>query len=92
LGAVGSKAAAAAQEAASLTRRPSPVSSSSSNSAKSSLSVPGVSGTRTPSNGLLKRRSAHSPVWKHEVSLYVTSYQGQVPPMTSFLTVPFTAT
>lgn len=92
LGAVGSKAAAAAQEAASRTRRPSPVSSSSSNSAKSSLSVPGVSGTRTPSNGLLRRRSAHNPVWKHEVSLYVTSYRGQVPPMTSFLTVPFTAT
>jgi serine/threonine protein kinase SCH9 len=92
LGAVGSKAAAAAIEAASRTRRPSPVSSSSSNSAKSSLSVPRVSGTRTPSNGLLKRRSAHSPVWKHEVSLYVTSYRGQVPPMTSFLTAPFTAT
>jgi hypothetical protein len=90
LGAVGSKAAA--QEAASRTRRPSPVSSSSSNSAKSSLSVPGVSGTRTPSNGLLRHRSAHSPVWKHEVSLYVFSYRGQVPPMTSFLTVPFTAT
>jgi hypothetical protein len=82
LGAVGSKAAAAAQEAASRTRRPSPVSSSSSNSAKSSLSVPGVSGTRTPSNGLFRRRSAHSPVWKHEVSLYVTSYRGPVPPMT----------
>jgi hypothetical protein len=94
LGAVGSKAAvlAAAQEAASRTRRPSPVSSSSSNSAKSSLSVPGVSGTRTPSNGLLRCRSAHSPVWKHEVSLYVASYRGQVPSMTSFLTVPFTAT
>ena len=94
LGAVGSKAAAAAaaQEAASRTRRPSPVSSSSSNSAKSSLSVPGASGTRTPSNGLLRRGSAHSPVWKHEVSLYVASYRGQVPPMTSFLTVSFTAT
>ena len=92
LGAVGSKAAAAAQEAASRTRRPSPVSSSSSNSAKSSLSVPGVSGTRTPSNGLLRHRSAHNPVWKHEVSLYVTSYRGQILPMTSFLTVPFTAT
>jgi hypothetical protein len=94
LGAAGSKAAAAAaaQEAASRTRRPSPVSSSSSNSAKSSLSVSGVSGTRTPSNGLLRHRSAHSPVWKHEVSLYVISYRGQVPPMTSFLTVPFTAT
>ena len=91
LGAVGSKAAAA-QEDPSRTRRPSPVSSSSSNSAKSSLSVPGASGTRTPSNGLLRRRSAHSPDWKHEVSLYVDSYRGQVPPMTSFLTVPFTAT
>ena len=85
LGAVGSKAAA--QDAASRTRRPSPVSSSSSNSAKSSHSVPGVSGTRTPSNGLLGRRSAHSPVWKHEVSLYVASYRAQVPPMTSFLTI-----
>jgi hypothetical protein len=88
LGAAGSKAAAAAQEAASRTRRPSPVSSSSSHSAKSSLSVSGVSGTRTPSNGLLRHRSAHSPVWKHEVSLYVISYRGQVPPMTSFLTIP----
>ena len=69
LGAVGSKAAAqlAAQEAALRTRRPSPVSSSSSNSAKSSVSVPG--GTRTPSNGLLGRMSTHNPVWKHEVSL-----------------------
>lgn len=65
LGAVGSKAAA--QEAALRTRRPSPVSSSSSNSAKSSLSAP--RGTRTPSNGLLGRMSAHNPVWKHEVSL-----------------------
>ena len=77
LGAVGSKASAAAQDAASRTRRPSPVSSSSSNSAKSSLSVPGASGTRTPSNGLLRRRSAHNPVWKHEVSLYVTSYRSR---------------
>ena len=65
LGAVGSKAAA--QEAALRTRRPSPVSSSSSNSAKSSVSVPG--GTRTPSNGLRGRISTHNPVWKHEVSL-----------------------
>ncbi len=81
LGAVGSKAAA--QEAALRTRRPSPVSSSSSNSTKSSLSVPGGSGTRTPSNGLLGRRSAHNPVWKHEVSLYVASHRGQIPPMTS---------
>ena len=78
LGAVGSKAAA--QEAALRTRRPSPVSVSSSHSAKSSLSVLGGSGTRTPSNGLLRRRSAHSPVWKHEVSLYVASYRRQVPP------------
>lgn len=67
LGAVGYRPAA--QEAASRTRRQSPVSSSSSNSAKSSLSVPGVSGTRTPSNGLLGRKSAQNPVWKHEVSL-----------------------
>lgn len=88
LGAAGSKAAAAAQEAASRTRRPSPVSTSSSHSAKSSLSVSGVSGSRTPSNGLLRHRSAHSPVWKHEVSLYVISYRGQVPPMTSFLIIP----
>lgn len=90
LGAAGSKAAA--QDAALRTRRPSPVSSSSANSAKSSLSALGGSGTRTPSNGLLRHRSAHSPVWKHEVSLYVASYRGQVPPMTSFLTAPFTAT
>jgi hypothetical protein len=67
LGAVGYKAVA--QEAALRTRRQSPVSSSSSNSAKSSLSIPGVSGSRTPSNGLLGRMSAHNPVWKHEVSL-----------------------
>ena len=60
---------AVAQEAALRTRRQSPVSSSSSNSAKSSLSIPGVSGSRTPSNGLLGRMSAHNPVWKHEVSL-----------------------
>ena len=67
LGALGPKAAA--QEAALRTRRPSRVSNSSSNSAKSSLSLPGVSGSRTPSNGLLGRMSAHNPVWKHEVSL-----------------------
>jgi hypothetical protein len=66
LGAVGSKATA--QDAASRTRRQSPVSSSSTNSTKSSLSVPDTSGTRTPSNRL-GRRSAHNPVWKHEVSL-----------------------
>lgn len=78
LGAVGSKAAAAAQEAASRTRRPSPVSSSSSNSAKSSLSIPGATGTRTPSNGLLRRRSAHSPVWKHEVSFDVISEESTI--------------
>jgi len=59
------------QDTPTLTRRQSPVSSSSSNSAKSSVSVPDVSGTRTPSNGLLGRRSAQTPVWKHEVSLYV---------------------
>ena len=67
LGTIGSKAAA--QEAALRTRRQSRVSNSSSNSAKSSLSVPGVSGSRTPSNGLFGRMSAHNPVWKHEVSL-----------------------
>jgi len=67
LGTLGSKAVA--QETPTLTRRQSPVSSSSSNSPKSSLSVPSASGTRTPSNGLLGRTSAHNPVWKHEVSL-----------------------
>ena len=67
LGATGPKAAS--QEPAPRTRRQSPASSSSSNSAKSSLSVPGVAGTKTPSNGLLGRMSAHNPVWKHEVSL-----------------------
>jgi hypothetical protein len=66
LGAAGSKATT--QDTASRTRRQSPVSSSSTNSAKSSLSVPDTSGTRTPSNRL-GRRSAHNPVWKHEVSL-----------------------
>ncbi|SRR6266851_6418285 len=65
LGTLGSKAVA--QETPTLTRRQSPVSSSSS--PKSSLSVPSASGTRTPSNGLLGRTSAHNPVWKHEVSL-----------------------
>lgn len=69
LGALGPKTVA--QDTPTLTRRQSPVSSSSSNSPKSSLSVPDVSGTRTPSNGLLGRRSAQTPVWKHEVSLYV---------------------
>jgi hypothetical protein len=67
LGAIGPKAAT--RESASRTRRQSPVSSSSSNSAKSSLSAPGGAGTKTPSNGLLGRMSAHNPVWKHEVSL-----------------------
>ena len=67
LGAIGPKAVA--QEAALRTRRQSRVSNSSSNSTKSSLSVPGVSGSRTPSNGLFGRVSAHNPVWKHEVSL-----------------------
>ncbi|KAI0307259.1 serine/threonine protein kinase [Multifurca ochricompacta] len=76
LGATVSKAAA--QEAALRTRRQSPVSSSSSNSAKSSLSVPGVSGTRTPSNGLLGRMSPHNPVWKHEVSFDVTSEESTI--------------
>lgn len=66
LGAIGSKAT---QDTTPRARRQSPVSSSSSNSAKSSLSVPAVSGTRTPSSGLLGRMSAHNPVWKHEVSL-----------------------
>lgn len=69
LGALGPKVIS--QETPTLTRRQSPVSSSSSNSAKSSLSFPDESGTRTPSNGLLGRRSAQNPVWKHEVSLYV---------------------
>ncbi|KAI9466917.1 kinase-like protein [Lactarius psammicola] len=76
LGAIGSRAVA--QEAALRTRRPSPVSSSSSNSAKSSLSIPGVSGSRTPSNGLLGRMSAHNPVWKHEVSFDVTSEESTI--------------
>lgn len=66
ISALGAKATA--QDAASRTRRQSPVSSSSTNSAKSSLSVPCASGTRTPSNRL-GRTSAHNPVWKHEVSL-----------------------
>jgi serine/threonine protein kinase SCH9 len=66
LGAIGPKAAT--RESTSRTRRQSPVSSSSSNSAKSSLSVPRA-GTKTPSNGLLGRMSPHNPVWKHEVSL-----------------------
>jgi len=67
LGALGPKTVA--QETPTATRRQSPVSSSSSNSAKSSLSIPDESGARTPSNGLLGRRSAQNPVWKHEVSL-----------------------
>ena len=67
LGALGPKAVG--QDTPTLTRRQSPVSSSSPNSAKSSLSIPDESGTRTPSNGLLGRRSAQNPVWKHEVSL-----------------------
>jgi serine/threonine protein kinase SCH9 len=69
LGAFGSKAAV--QDTPTLTRRQSPVSSSSSNSAKSSLSIPGGSGSRTPAVRLLGRTSAQNPVWKHEVSLYV---------------------
>jgi hypothetical protein len=67
LGAIGPKLAT--RESTSRTRRQSPVSSSSSNSAKSSLSVPGGAGTKTPSNGLLGHMSPHNPVWKHEVSL-----------------------
>jgi len=67
LGALGPKAVG--QDTPTLTRRQSPVLSSSPNSVKSSLSIPDESGTRTPSNGLLGRRSAQNPVWKHEVSL-----------------------
>ncbi|KAH9966046.1 kinase-like domain-containing protein [Russula dissimulans] len=76
LGAVGSRAAP--HGSPSRTRRQSPVSSSSSNSAKSSLSIPAASGTRTPSNGLLGRKSAHNPVWKHEVSFDVTSEESTI--------------
>ncbi|KAI0268365.1 kinase-like protein [Gloeopeniophorella convolvens] len=77
LGAIGSKAAA--QEAVIRARGHSPTSSSSSNSAKSSLSVPTAQGTRTPSNGLaLGRMSAHNPVWKHEVSFDVTSEESTI--------------
>ncbi|KAI0304202.1 kinase-like protein [Russula brevipes] len=76
LGAVGSKVAT--QDTGSRTRRQSPVSSSSSNSAKSSVSVPGASGTRTPSNRLLGRKFAQNPVWKHEVSFDVTSEESTI--------------
>ncbi|KAH9179804.1 Pkinase-domain-containing protein [Lactarius sanguifluus] len=67
LGATGSKAVA--QEACSA---------SSSNSAESSLSVPAVSGARTPPTGLLGRMSAQDPVWKHEVSFDVTSEESTI--------------
>ncbi|KAA1466307.1 kinase-like protein [Dentipellis sp. KUC8613] len=70
LGAIGSKAAAL--DAAIRGKSASSNSSTSSNSAKSSLSVPKQSGSQTP-NGILGRKSAHNPVWKHEVSFDVTS-------------------
>ncbi|KAH9077277.1 Pkinase-domain-containing protein, partial [Lactarius deliciosus] len=72
LGAIGSKAVA--QEAALRTRRQSPVSSSST----SSLSVPAVSGPRTPLTGLLRRVSTQDPVWMHEVSFDVTSEESTI--------------
>jgi hypothetical protein len=90
LGALGLRAAA--QDTPTLTRRQSPVSSSSSNSAKSSLSIPGASGTRTPSNRLLGRRSPHNPVWKHEVSLYVNFLASPGPTDDVFSLPPLTAT
>ncbi|KAH8999212.1 serine/threonine protein kinase [Lactarius akahatsu] len=65
-GTIGSKAVA--QEASLRTRCQSPVSSSSSNSATSPLSVP----------GLLRRISAQDPVWKHEVSFDVTSEESTI--------------
>ncbi|KAH9045506.1 Pkinase-domain-containing protein [Lactarius pseudohatsudake] len=76
LGAIGSEAVA--QEAALRTRHLSPVSSSSSNLATSSLSVPAVSGPRTPPTGFLGRMSPRDPVWKHEVSFDVTSEESTI--------------
>ncbi|KAH9006919.1 serine/threonine protein kinase [Lactarius hatsudake] len=72
LGAIGSKAVA--QEATLRTRRQSPISSSST----SSLSVPAVSGPRTPLTGLLGHVSAQDPVWMHEVSFDVTSEESTI--------------
>ncbi|KAI0053026.1 Pkinase-domain-containing protein [Auriscalpium vulgare] len=73
LGAIGSKAAA---QGAVLRARGASISSTNSGSTQSSLSK--ASGSQTPSNGLLGRRSAHNPVWKHEVSFDVTSEESTI--------------
>ena len=77
LGAISSRAVQAAKRSATNSANTSPQSSVSSGRSGKVL-APNGDGPLPPSsastNGLFGVLSAHNPVWKHEVSLYVSSY------------------